>query len=116
MQQYNEVELSAIGMAIFFILFSLQLEVAIIVRSTTTIWPPPTPTPIPVDHTPFTVFLSMLLSIVRFGFVVGLGQEKPVDLRFKYLLGQVRALGMLAGGTGITPMFQIRMLAISSSH
>ncbi|KAI4383722.1 hypothetical protein MLD38_009527 [Melastoma candidum] len=27
--------------------------------------------------------------------------------RFKYLPGQVRAFGMLAGGTGITPMFQV---------
>ncbi|AQK86835.1 ferric-chelate reductase (NADH)2 [Zea mays] len=27
--------------------------------------------------------------------------------RFKYLPGQVRALGMVAGGSGITPMFQV---------
>ncbi|XP_062113736.1 NADH--cytochrome b5 reductase 1 [Humulus lupulus] len=27
--------------------------------------------------------------------------------RFKYLPGQVRAFGMLAGGSGITPMFQV---------
>lgn len=27
--------------------------------------------------------------------------------RFKYQPGQVRAFGMLAGGTGITPMFQV---------
>ncbi|CAD5164995.1 unnamed protein product [Musa acuminata subsp. malaccensis] len=27
--------------------------------------------------------------------------------RFKYLVGQVRAFGMLAGGSGITPMFQV---------
>ncbi|GMG98372.1 hypothetical protein Nepgr_000212 [Nepenthes gracilis] len=27
--------------------------------------------------------------------------------RFKYQIGQVRAFGMLAGGTGITPMFQV---------
>ncbi|KAI7979643.1 hypothetical protein LOK49_Contig286G00001 [Camellia lanceoleosa] len=47
MQQYNEVELSAVGMAIFFILFYLQLEVATTVRSTMTISPPPTPTPNP---------------------------------------------------------------------
>ncbi|KAI8004473.1 NADH--cytochrome b5 reductase 1 [Camellia lanceoleosa] len=56
--------------------------------------------------------LGLLLSIVRFGFVASLGQEKPIALRFykkgrfKCLLGQVRAFGMLAGGIGITPMFQ----------
>jgi len=27
--------------------------------------------------------------------------------RFKYQVGQVRAFGMLAGGSGITPMFQV---------
>lgn len=27
--------------------------------------------------------------------------------RFKYEPGQVRAFGMLAGGSGITPMFQV---------
>ncbi|KAM5558790.1 hypothetical protein ABKV19_020462 [Rosa sericea] len=28
--------------------------------------------------------------------------------RFKYQPNQVRAFGMLAGGTGVTPMFQVR--------
>lgn len=27
--------------------------------------------------------------------------------RFRYTPGQVRAFGMLAGGSGITPMFQV---------
>lgn len=32
--------------------------------------------------------------------------------RFKYQPGQVRAYGMLAGGTGITPMFQVCILEL----
>ncbi|XP_021715597.1 NADH--cytochrome b5 reductase 1-like isoform X2 [Chenopodium quinoa] len=33
--------------------------------------------------------------------------ELVIKGRFKYQPGQVRAFGMLAGGTGITPMFQV---------
>ncbi|KAK3004142.1 hypothetical protein RJ639_019169 [Escallonia herrerae] len=35
-----------------------------------------------------------------------LAVKGPID-RFKYKPGQARSLGMLAGGTGITPMFQL---------
>ncbi|KAJ0021121.1 hypothetical protein Pint_31554 [Pistacia integerrima] len=38
--------------------------------------------------------------------------KKSLELmgRFKYQPGQIRAFGMLAGGTGITPMFQVCIL------
>lgn len=35
--------------------------------------------------------------------------------RFKYQPGQVRAFGMLAGGTGITPMFQVARAILENS-
>ncbi|KAL3752250.1 hypothetical protein ACJRO7_012975 [Eucalyptus globulus] len=36
--------------------------------------------------------------------------------RFKYQPGQVRAFGMLAGGTGITPMFQVARAILENPH
>lgn len=36
--------------------------------------------------------------------------------RFKYQPGQVRAFGMLAGGSGITPMFQVARAILENPH
>ncbi|XAR52277.1 Cytochrome-b5 reductase [Bertholletia excelsa] len=36
--------------------------------------------------------------------------------KFKYQPGQVRAFGMLAGGTGITPMFQVTRAILENPH
>ncbi|XP_020597717.1 NADH--cytochrome b5 reductase 1 isoform X2 [Phalaenopsis equestris] len=36
--------------------------------------------------------------------------------RFKYQVGQVRAFGMLAGGSGITPMFQVARAILENSN
>jgi len=36
--------------------------------------------------------------------------------RFKYKPGQARAFGMLAGGSGITPMFQVHMWAFKKQE
>ncbi|KAF8039690.1 hypothetical protein BT93_B2028 [Corymbia citriodora subsp. variegata] len=36
--------------------------------------------------------------------------------RFKYQPGQVRAFGMIAGGTGITPMFQVARAILENPH
>ncbi|KAG9458712.1 hypothetical protein H6P81_003220 [Aristolochia fimbriata] len=36
--------------------------------------------------------------------------------RFKYQVGQVRAFGMLAGGSGITPMFQVARAILENPH
>ncbi|XP_068662181.1 NADH--cytochrome b5 reductase 1 [Aristolochia californica] len=36
--------------------------------------------------------------------------------RFKYQVGQVRAFGMLAGGSGITPMFQVARAILENSQ
>lgn len=57
------------------------------------------------------VYLHFTIKILSgFGFFLrnkSFGSCKFYQGRFKYQPGEVRAFGMLAGGSGITPMFQV---------